>query len=90
MKQYLLGLGQERLTTIIKFYLSDCDLHVNGSGSCYRWVGIIRAAEKHWNTSEDLATFRTELEGISGPSPPLVFRIQDRCGNFIPFFATIM
>jgi hypothetical protein len=64
MKQYVLSLGQERLTSIIKFYISDCDLHVDGSGSTYRWVGILRAAEKHWNTSEDFAIFQTELEGI--------------------------
>jgi hypothetical protein len=78
MEQYLLSLGQESLTSIIRVYTSDCDLHIDGSGSTYRWVGILRAAENHWNTSEDFALFRTELEGINGPSPQLVFRIQDR------------
>jgi hypothetical protein len=78
MEQYLLSLGQESLTSIIKVYTSDCDLHVDGSGSTYKWVGVLRAADKHWTTSQDFALFRTELEGISGPEPQLVFKTQDR------------
>jgi hypothetical protein len=78
MEQYLLSLGQESLTSIIKSYASDCNLHVDGSGSTYHWVGILRAAERHWRTTEDFALFRTELEGVSGTGPQLVFKIQDR------------
>jgi hypothetical protein len=78
MEQYLLSLGHEGLTNIIQSYSSDCDLHVDGSGSTYRWLGILRAAEKHWGTTADFALFRTELEGINGSSPQLIFNIQDR------------
>jgi hypothetical protein len=78
LEQYLLSLGQESLTNIIRVYTSDCDLQVDRSGSTYKWVGILRAAEMHWKTTQEFALFRTELEGINGPDPQLVFKIQDR------------
>jgi hypothetical protein len=76
-------------------YTSDCDLHIDGSGATYRWVGILRAAEKHWNTTHEFALLRTELEGISGPEPHLVFKTQDRkvtftlCVEGFPFVKNI-
>jgi hypothetical protein len=79
---YLLSLGQESLTSIIRVYNTDCDLHIDGSGATYRWLGILRAAEKHWNTNHEFALLRTELEGISGPEPHLVFKTQDRKVTF--------
>jgi hypothetical protein len=78
LEQFLLSLGQASLTSIITSYASDCDRHVDRSGSTYRWVGILRAAEKHWKTSEEFALFRTELEGINGTSPQLIYKTQDR------------
>jgi hypothetical protein len=78
LEQYLLSQGQESVTKIISTYARDCALTVSESGSTYRWIGILRAAEKHWNTSTDYALFRTELEGINGSSPQLIFKTQDR------------
>jgi hypothetical protein len=78
LEQFLLSLGQASLSSIITSYASDCDRHVDRSGSTYRWVGILRAAEKHWKTSEEFALFRTELEGINGTSPQLIYKTQDR------------
>ncbi len=69
---------QESITNIITSYARDGDLHVDESGSTYRWVGILRAAEKHWKTSEEHPLFRTEVEGISGSSPQLIYKTQDR------------
>jgi hypothetical protein len=78
LERYLLSQGQQRLNTIMTTYARDCEEHVYESGSTYRWVGILRAAEQHWKTTDEHALFRTELEGISGPSPQLIFKTQDR------------
>jgi hypothetical protein len=78
LEKYLLSLGKESVTSIINTYHRDCDLHVDESGSTYRWVGILRAAEKNWKTTEEHALFRTELEGINGSSPQLIFKTDQR------------
>lgn len=78
LEQYLLAQDKESVTLLITSYARDCELLVDESGSTYRWIGILRAAEKHWNTSADHALFRTELEGINGASPQLIFKTQDR------------
>jgi hypothetical protein len=78
MERYLLSLGKTDLTNIIQTFASESDLHVNGSGATFRWLGILRAAEKHWRTTPDYALFRSEVEGTSGLCPHLVYNIQDR------------
>jgi hypothetical protein len=82
LEQYLLRQGKESVTNIITSYSSDCDLYVDESGSTYRWVGILRAAEMHWRTTADYSLFRTELEGINGVSPQIIFKTQDRYFRF--------
>jgi hypothetical protein len=78
LEQYLLSQGQQDLNNILTSYARECEEHVYESGSTYRWVGILRAAEQHWKTSEEPALFRTELEGINGSSPQLLFSTLDR------------
>jgi len=78
MERFLLSLGQEDLTIIIQTFASECDLHVDGSGSTYRWLGILRAADKYWRATGDFGIFRSELEGSMGSHPQLLFKIQDR------------
>lgn len=78
LEQFLLHQGKEDVTDIIRTFGSDCDLHVHESGSTYRWIGILRAAEMHWKTTPHFSLFRTELEGINGSSPQIIFKTQDR------------
>jgi len=78
LERYLLYKGQQTLTTTITQYARDCEEHVYESGSTYRWVGVLRAAQQHWKTSEEHVLFRTELEGINGPSPQIIFKTKDR------------
>ncbi len=79
LEKYLLSLDQEDITKIIRDHTRDGDHHFNESGSTYRWVGVLRAAEQHWKTSEENALFRTEVEGIAeGSSPHLLIRTRER------------
>lgn len=78
LEHFLLHLRKESVTNTIAQFASDCDLHVDESGSTYRWLGILRGAELHWKTSQDFSLFRTELDGIDGASPQIIFKTQDR------------
>jgi hypothetical protein len=78
LEMYLLNINTEAITDIIRTYAKDGDQQVYESGATYRWVGVLRAAEKLWKTTDEYALFRTELEGINGASPQLVFKTQDR------------
>jgi hypothetical protein len=78
LEKYLLSIGQENLTSTINTFARDCYQHVDASGSTYRWVGILRAAEKHWKTTEEHSLFRSELEGINGTSPQIMYKTHDR------------
>ena len=78
LEQYLLSQDQEALNTILTTFTRACEEHVYESGSTYRWIGIMRASEQLWKTTDEPALFRTELEGISGPNPQLIFKTQDR------------
>ncbi len=89
MEQYLLHQGKEAVTNIITTYANDCNQHIDESGSTYSWVGILRAAEKHWGTLPDNSLFRTELEGINGTSPQLIIKTQDRYASVSSFFLYI-
>jgi hypothetical protein len=88
LEQFLLHLRKESVTNTIGQFASDCDLHVDESGSTYRWLGILRGAELHWKTSQDFSLFCTELEGIDGASPQIIFKTQDRYVLF-PFVIAV-
>jgi hypothetical protein len=89
LEQYLMSQGQETVNDIILSYANDCNQHAYESGATFRWVGILRGAEKHWGTTGDCVLFRTELEGIRGTSPQLLFKIENRYGHSVSFLLQI-
>jgi hypothetical protein len=78
LKKYLLSLEREDLASIISEYATASQHLVDESGSTYQWVGVLRAAEHFWKTSDEHPLFRTELEGISGSSPQILFMTRNR------------
>jgi hypothetical protein len=86
LERYLLSQDQQNLNLIMTTYARDCEEHVYESGSTFRWIGIFRAAEQHWKTSEGPALFRTELEGTNGGNPQLLFKTQDRSSFTVHVF----
>jgi len=78
LEGFLLSREQQNLNNILNTYARDCEENVYESGSTYRWIGILRAAEHHWKTSEVPVLFRTEIEGAHGGNPQLIYSIQDR------------
>ena len=85
LEGYLLSQDQQNLNLIMTTYARDGEEHVYESGSTFRWIGIFRTAEQHWKTSEGPALLRTELEGINGRNPQLLFKIQDRSSFYVRF-----
>jgi len=78
LERYLESLGREDILVIMQEFKSGCEEQFDNSGSTYRWVGILRAAEELWKTGEDYCLFRSEMEGISGSSPHIVFSTRNR------------
>lgn len=68
---YLRTLGREDLVTILNEAVKR-SRHFPESGNTSSWVGMLRAAEKLWRTTDDYALFRMEEEGVIGASPQII------------------
>lgn len=74
LEMYLLHNNHQEVTSTIQRAALDSQELYYESGDTFYWVGILRAAEMMWKTTEEPALFRTEEEGINGSSPHIIVK----------------
>lgn len=78
LEDYMYGSDRSDIKELLLSGLTDSETKFIHSGQTYRWIVILRVADKLWSSTDSYSFIRLKEEGIKGGNPHIIVNLSKR------------